>query len=69
MLHLIQMWLECSVEIRFDGNGRTRNWQRVDAVHLNPDRIENEDVAPQGPNQERKAARDLFVEATTSFYE
>lgn len=36
--------------------GRTRNWQREDAVHLNPDRIDNQGVAPQRPNQERKAA-------------
>jgi putative transposase len=36
--------------------GRTRNWQRVGAVHLNPDRIDNQGVAPQRPNQERKAA-------------
>ena len=36
--------------------GRTRNWQRVDAVHLNPDRIDHQGVAPQPPNQERKAA-------------
>jgi hypothetical protein len=36
--------------------GRTRNWQRVDAVHLNPDRIDNQGVAPQRRSQERKAA-------------
>jgi len=35
---------------------RTRNWQRVDAVHLNPDHIDNQGAAPQRPNQERKAA-------------
>jgi putative transposase len=35
---------------------RTRNWQRVDAVHLNPDHIDNQGGAPQRPNQERKAA-------------
>jgi putative transposase len=34
----------------------TRNWQRVDAVHLNPDHIDNQGAAPQRPNQERKAA-------------
>jgi putative transposase len=36
--------------------GTTRNWQRVHAVHLNPDRSCNQDVAPQRRQQERKAA-------------
>jgi putative transposase len=36
--------------------GRTRNWQRVGAVHLNPDRIDNQGVVPQRPNEEKKAA-------------
>jgi len=36
--------------------GRIRNWQRTRAVHLNPDRIDNQDVTPQHPNQERRAA-------------
>ncbi|OUL80328.1 hypothetical protein CA602_27970 [Paraburkholderia hospita] len=36
--------------------GPTRNWQRVDTVHLNPDRIDNPDVTPQRRNPERKAA-------------
>jgi transposase InsO family protein len=36
--------------------GRTRNWQRVNAVHLNPDRTDTLADTPQRPNQERKAA-------------
>jgi putative transposase len=36
--------------------GPTRNWQRVDTVHLNPDRINEQDVTSQRSNQERKAA-------------
>jgi transposase InsO family protein len=36
--------------------GSTRNWQRVDTVHLNPDRIDNPGVTLQPHNQERKAA-------------
>ncbi len=36
--------------------GRTRNWQRVDAVHLNPNRIDNQSDAPQHRNQDREAA-------------
>jgi transposase InsO family protein len=36
--------------------GRTRNWQRVDAVHLNPDRIDNRGDAQQHRNQDREAA-------------
>ncbi|WP_084010122.1 IS3 family transposase [Pandoraea oxalativorans] len=36
--------------------GPTRNWQRVDAVHLNPDRIDHQDVAAQRRSQQRTAA-------------
>ncbi|MFC0691870.1 integrase core domain-containing protein [Paraburkholderia humisilvae] len=36
--------------------GPTRNWQRIDTVHLNPDRISNQRVTPQRLNQETKAA-------------
>ncbi|WP_150811354.1 hypothetical protein [Pandoraea sputorum] len=36
--------------------GPTRNWQRVDAVHLNPVRIDNQDVAAQRGSRERTAA-------------
>ncbi|MEM5461842.1 integrase core domain-containing protein [Paraburkholderia phytofirmans] len=36
--------------------GRTRNWQRVSAVHLNPDRTDDQAGAPQRDNQEQKAA-------------
>ena len=36
--------------------GRTRNWKRIHAVHLNPDRADHHDVIPQPRNQERKAA-------------
>ncbi|CAM2161980.1 transposase [Paraburkholderia sacchari] len=36
--------------------GRTRNWQRVDAVHLNPERIDDQGIHQQRRNQERKAA-------------
>ncbi|WP_431607478.1 hypothetical protein [Paraburkholderia tropica] len=35
--------------------GPTRNWQRVHAVHLNPDRSDNQGVAPNR-HQEKKAA-------------
>jgi len=37
-------------------NGRTRNWQRVGDVHLNPDRIDDHGVVPQRRNLERKGA-------------
>ncbi|VVE86081.1 integrase [Pandoraea sputorum] len=36
--------------------GPTRNWQRVEAVHLNPDRIDDPDVAAQRRSPERTAA-------------
>ncbi|WP_175152832.1 hypothetical protein [Paraburkholderia ultramafica] len=36
--------------------GHTRNWQRVDTVHLNPDRIDNQGSAPQHRNQDREPA-------------
>jgi transposase InsO family protein len=36
--------------------GPTRNWQHIDTVHLNPDRITNQRVTPQRHNHERKAA-------------
>ncbi|PVX70883.1 transposase InsO family protein [Paraburkholderia unamae] len=35
--------------------GPTRNWQRVDAAHLNPDRIDDRGIPQQRLNQERKA--------------
>ncbi|HDV6370361.1 TPA: hypothetical protein ACK3Q6_004994 [Burkholderia cepacia] len=34
----------------FRWKGPTRNWQRVDTVHLNPDRIDNPGVTPQRRN-------------------
>jgi transposase InsO family protein len=36
--------------------GPTRNWQRIRAVHLNPDRADDQGVIPEHRNQERKAA-------------
>lgn len=36
--------------------GPTRNWERIHAVHLNPDRPDDQGVIPQPRNQERKAA-------------
>ena len=36
--------------------GQTRNWQRIDVVHLNPDRTDKISVVPQPRNQEQKAA-------------
>lgn len=36
--------------------GRTRDWQRVSAVHLNSDRTDSLAGTPQRDNQERKAA-------------
>jgi len=35
---------------------QTRNWQRIDVVHLNPDRTDKISVVPQPRNQEQKAA-------------
>jgi hypothetical protein len=52
--------------IRPNGKGGTRNWKRVDGMHLNADRIDNYAVALQRRNLERKAAWNLIVEATTS---
>jgi len=36
--------------------GHTRNWTRIHAVHLNPDRADVDGVIPQPRYQERKAA-------------
>jgi hypothetical protein len=36
--------------------GPTRNWQRIDTVHLDTERIDNPGVTPQRHNQGRKAA-------------
>jgi putative transposase len=36
--------------------GPTRNWKRIHAVHLNPDRADVDSVIPQPRDQERKAA-------------
>lgn len=36
--------------------GPTRNWKRIHAVHLNPDRADDDGVIPQPRYQERKAA-------------
>lgn len=36
--------------------GQTRNWRRIDVVHLNPDRTDKISVVPQPRNQEQKAA-------------
>jgi putative transposase len=36
--------------------GPTRNWKRIHAVHLNPDRADDHGVIPQPRYQERKAA-------------
>ena len=36
--------------------GPARNWQRIDTVHLNPDRINGQGVMAQRRNQEKKAA-------------
>jgi len=46
--------------------GRTRNWQRVRAVHLNLDRTDNLAITPLHDNQERKVAWNLNVEASTT---
>jgi hypothetical protein len=46
--------------------GPTRNWQRVNVVHLNPDRFDSRGVTPQRGNQQGTAARYLSVEVTDS---
>jgi hypothetical protein len=46
--------------IRSNGKGGMRNWQRVDGMHLNADRIDNHGVTLQRRNLEREAAWNLI---------